>query len=367
MLARDGDVVEEHVALGRAADQRALGGREEALPRPAAAGADDERRALAREIVQRRRRIVGDVLGRVASSSARPPRPCSASSRSASRSWPPPDSGTRTPGSRRGSRALFARGRAPRREDVGELLDVDVGDALPFSRAVRSARRMSIRPCSMRRRKETSFSSSSSFSISALRSSSESVARSGSASMAPFLYQRSREVLVSKAAGAPRGQPQLEASTEVRGAAASPCMISSTSSRTSCSSSSEACRRVALGVQVHERLVRIGQHLRPAALVEQLDPVGQVDVPAGETLVQNAHDETLLRPRAGEPAVDQASARAARRPAPKAAGRAARAARAAWRGSRRRRRRAGSPGRRSRRRRLPRRRRPARPPPSSGR
>ena len=53
VLARDGDVVEEHVALGRAADQRALAGREEALPRPAAAGADDERRPLAGQILQR--------------------------------------------------------------------------------------------------------------------------------------------------------------------------------------------------------------------------------------------------------------------------------------------------------------------------
>ena len=55
----------------------------------------------------------------------------------------------------------------------------------------------------------------------------------------------------------------------------------------------------------------------------------------------------------GELAVDERRARAARRRAPRAAGRPARAARAACRGSRRRRRRAGTPGRRSRRRRAP--------------
>ena len=82
-------------------------------------------------------------------------------------------------------------------------------------------------------------------------------------------------------------------------------MISSTSSRTSCSSSSEICRRLALGVQVDERLVRIREHLRPAAFAVQLDPVDQVEVTTGETLVQDAHDETLLGPRAREPAVDQ--------------------------------------------------------------
>ena len=45
-------------------------------------------------------------------------------------------------------------------------------------------------------------------------------------------------------------------------------------------------RAFALGVDVHERLVRVGQHLRPAALVDQLDPVREVEVAAGEALVQ---------------------------------------------------------------------------------
>ena len=51
MVPGDGDVVEEDLAVGRAADARALAGRLEALPRPAAACADDERRALDPEVV----------------------------------------------------------------------------------------------------------------------------------------------------------------------------------------------------------------------------------------------------------------------------------------------------------------------------
>src|SRR5438067_633769 len=46
VVARDGDVVEEDLALRRPPDACALAARAEALPRPAAAGPDDERRAL---------------------------------------------------------------------------------------------------------------------------------------------------------------------------------------------------------------------------------------------------------------------------------------------------------------------------------
>ena len=42
---RDGDIVEEHVAFGRPADQGPGSDRLEALPRPAATRAHDERRA----------------------------------------------------------------------------------------------------------------------------------------------------------------------------------------------------------------------------------------------------------------------------------------------------------------------------------
>ena len=52
VLARDGDVVEEDPAVGRAADRRLAFG-DEGLPRPAAAGADDERRPPDAEILER--------------------------------------------------------------------------------------------------------------------------------------------------------------------------------------------------------------------------------------------------------------------------------------------------------------------------
>ena len=91
----------------------------------------------------------------------------------------------------------------------------------------------------------------------------------------------------------------------MRAAAASPCSISSTSARSSRASSSDGLAGLALGVEVEERLVGIRQHLRPAALVEQLDPVGEVEVAACETLVQHAHHEALERPRAGHLVVDE--------------------------------------------------------------
>ena len=52
-------------------------------------------------------------------------------------------------------------------------------------------------------------------------------------------------------------------------------------------------------------LVGIGQHLSPAALVEHLDPVGEVELAAGQALVQDAHDEPLERPRARDLVVDE--------------------------------------------------------------
>ena len=61
MVARDRDVVEEDLAVGRAPDARALAGGLEALPRPAAACAHDERRALDPEVLVL---DVADLLGR---------------------------------------------------------------------------------------------------------------------------------------------------------------------------------------------------------------------------------------------------------------------------------------------------------------
>src|SRR5689334_2583002 len=53
VLPGDRDVVEEDPAVGRAADRRAVLLRLERLPRPAAAGADDERRALDADVAER--------------------------------------------------------------------------------------------------------------------------------------------------------------------------------------------------------------------------------------------------------------------------------------------------------------------------
>src|SRR5207302_6963583 len=53
VLARDGDVVEEDGTVGRAADRRALPLRGERLAGAAAAGADDEGRALHPDVAER--------------------------------------------------------------------------------------------------------------------------------------------------------------------------------------------------------------------------------------------------------------------------------------------------------------------------
>ena len=66
--------------------------------------------------------------------------------------------------------------------------------------------------------------------------------------------------------------------------------------RSSASSSSEASSVVALRVEVDDRLVRVGQHLRPAALVEDLDPVEQVDLAVLQPLGEDAHDECPSAP-----------------------------------------------------------------------
>src|SRR5690348_3339130 len=62
VVAGDGDVVEEDLAVGRAADARPVAARPEALPRPAAARAHDERRPF--EALDRVARELADLLGR---------------------------------------------------------------------------------------------------------------------------------------------------------------------------------------------------------------------------------------------------------------------------------------------------------------
>ena len=215
----------------------------------------------------------------------------------------------------------FGGGRAARREDVGEPLDVDVGDALPLQ--PRGA--LGPQDVDSALEQPAAVGDLVLLVLELVDQRLEVVVGQGAEigqrfrRAFAFLYAFRWRFAVSKAARAPRGQPQLEASTEVRGAAESPCMISSTSSRTSRSSSSDDLGRLAFGVEVDERLVGVGQHLRPAALVEELDSVGQVEVASGEALVQHPHHEALLRPRAGEPAVDQRRLPAAPRRAPRAA------------------------------------------------
>src|SRR5919198_2196410 len=66
VLARDRNVVQEDVALRRAADRGALALRREVLARPPAPRAHDERRALGAEIFERERGVLVALLGRVA-------------------------------------------------------------------------------------------------------------------------------------------------------------------------------------------------------------------------------------------------------------------------------------------------------------
>src|ERR687897_3260570 len=136
----------------------------------------------------------------------------------------------------------------------------------PFSRAVRSARRMSILPWSSRRWNETSFSSSVSCSISVLRSSSESVARSGSGSMTPFRWRAQRSVKQHARRGVNLSLRLLPSSR--RDGVSLHDLLDELAHL-----ALELFRgrdRLAFRVEVHDRLVRIGQHLRPAAVSDQL-------------------------------------------------------------------------------------------------
>src|SRR6266700_2501796 len=62
---------------------------------------------------------------------------------------------------------------------------------------------------------------------------------------------------------------------------------------------------VPLGVDVHERFVGVGQNLGPAAFLEDLDPVRQIELPVAQPLTEDAHHEPLHRPRARQLAVDE--------------------------------------------------------------
>src|SRR6478735_5562791 len=66
VLARDGDIVEEDVAVRRAADRHALARRHEVLTRASASRADDQRGAFGAEVLQRQRASSSPSLGREA-------------------------------------------------------------------------------------------------------------------------------------------------------------------------------------------------------------------------------------------------------------------------------------------------------------
>src|SRR5207237_4959534 len=196
VLAGDGDVVEEDPAVGRAADRRLVGLGAERLPRPAAARANDERRTFDGEVLEDRVRRAVAVVWREGLSRLR--------------------SGLVLDEQRPAAGAVIRRLRILE----AALLAVDMGHvfALPCqasawlgraqlggaalevrisvrrstsswsrtlrpsvfcSRATSSARRMSIFPCRRRRWYEISSSCCVRSSISCLRSSSESVPRSG--------------------------------------------------------------------------------------------------------------------------------------------------------------------------------------------
>ena len=75
---------------------------------------------------------------------------------------------------------------------------------------------------------------------------------------------------------------------------------------------SESSLVFALGVDVDERFVGIGQNLRPAAFVEHLDPVCQVELRGRATArVRTRMTSPLHRPRARQLAVDERARRAA--------------------------------------------------------
>src|SRR5262249_29283594 len=161
VLARDGDVVEEDAAVGRAADRRLVSLRREGLAGAAAAGADDERRPGDAEVAEALEQLVVllggeglrllDALGLAL-----------VQERAALRAVV------------RGLRVLEAALRAvdvahsaggaafPARISVNDSTSTWSRTLRPsvfWSRATSSARRMSIFPCRIRRRNETSCSS----------------------------------------------------------------------------------------------------------------------------------------------------------------------------------------------------------------
>src|SRR6266576_2569252 len=194
VLAGHGDVVEEDPALGRAPDRRRAVLETERLPRPPAARADDERRTVDAEILDRiealRHLGSSERLGRLPL--------LGHDERSAALRAEVRGLRVVVPALRAVDVRHQAGGAAlPVRMSVSESTLTESRTLLPcvsWSRATSSARRMSIFPCRSRRRYETSCSSRVRSSMSFLRSSSFSVARSGSGSIGPFLVEGEAEL-----------------------------------------------------------------------------------------------------------------------------------------------------------------------------
>src|SRR5215468_4409562 len=190
VLAGHRDVVQEDRALGRAPDRRGSDFQDERLPRASAARPDDERRAVDPEILERIEAVghLGSVerLGRLPFLGDDEG---GAALRAEVRSFRVVVPALRTVDVRHqaGGAAL------PVRMSVSDSTSTASRTLLPcvsWSRATSSARRMSIFPCSSRRRYDTSCSSRVRSSMSFFRFSSDSVARSGSGSIVPFLRVR---------------------------------------------------------------------------------------------------------------------------------------------------------------------------------
>src|SRR4026207_1571238 len=109
--------------------------------------------------------------------------------------------------------------------------------------------------------------------MSFLRSSSDSVARSGSGSILAFLRGRAPSARVKlNFSLCPRPEQRALLGPRRRGLS----LLDLVHERPQLARQLfGGLAGLALGVEVEERLVGIRQHLRPAALVEQLDPVGE--------------------------------------------------------------------------------------------
>src|SRR5262249_7259482 len=148
-----------------------------------------------------------------------------------------------------------------------------------WRRATSSARRMSILPCRRRRWYEISSSCCVRSSISFLRSSSVSVPRSGSGSTGCLSWSEGGLI---EAARPGKGQAVLESLDRARGGPLRTLGLHDLLDELPVLrfESLRVLRRLSLRVEVQQRLVRVGEHLRPAPLVEDLDAVREVE-PAG--------------------------------------------------------------------------------------